>query len=293
MKPMVIRAPVLVAILFTPCALLAQSGTVNVNGVSLPYEIRGEGTPLVLIHGWATHLGYWDPNMEQLARRHRVIRYDRRGFGSASGKKDITADPADLKELLDRIGLPRAHVMGHSEGANVALAFALRYPEMVDGLILFGPGPLPGQELEPSDDFPPEGEWIALANRHGIDSLRATIARWGAEHFGGPKEPIAAMARDILAVYTGADLLDPAPPSNLVALASVSDLADVTASTLVIYGAEDLSFIVATAELLAADIPEARRAVVPGGGHAVNWQEPDRFTADVLQFLQEIERPSR
>ena len=74
----------------------------------------------------------------------KVIRYDRRGFGESSGKPDFTADPADLKALLETLGHPRAHILGHSQGGGVALTFAVRYPEMVEGLILFGTGPPAG-----------------------------------------------------------------------------------------------------------------------------------------------------
>lgn len=293
MNRALIQAASLVAVLFTPSILLAQSGTAELNGVSLPYKMEGAGTPLVLIHGWAVHSGYWNPNVEQLARQHLVIRYDRRGFGTASGKPDFSADPADLKALLNQLGVTRAHILGHSQGAKVALTFALRYPDMVDALVLFGSGPLPGQELTTSDCLPPAREWVALGASHGVDSIRAGIRRWSVECFGGPTEVIAALAQDLLAAYSGADLLDPTPPSNLVAPAGVSDLATVTAPTLVIHGDQEMGFVRATADLLANVIPGAQRVIVPGGGHAVNWQEPDRFAAEVLRFLQQIEQSSR
>jgi pimeloyl-ACP methyl ester carboxylesterase len=122
-----------------------------VNGVTLQYEIEGSGKPLVLIHGWAVHRGFWDGDVGRFAPHYMVIRYDRRGFGASSGKPDLTADPADLKALLETLGHRRATIMGHSQGAAVALTFAVRYPEMVDALILYGAGPPAGFErLAPS-----------------------------------------------------------------------------------------------------------------------------------------------
>jgi pimeloyl-ACP methyl ester carboxylesterase len=115
-----------------------------VNGVTLQYEIEGSGKPLVLIHGWAVHRGFWDGDEGRFAPHYTVIRYDRRGFGASSGKPDLTADPADLKALLETLGHRRATIMGHSQGAAVALTFAVRYPEMVDALILYGAGPPAG-----------------------------------------------------------------------------------------------------------------------------------------------------
>jgi len=99
-------------------ALRAQSGVVEVNGVVLPYEVQGSGPPLVLIHGWAVNRAFWDLDVERLARQHTAIRYDRRGFGAATGKPDATADAADLKALLERLGYAKVHVMGHSAGAR-------------------------------------------------------------------------------------------------------------------------------------------------------------------------------
>lgn len=272
-----------------PSALRGQTETVDVNGVSLPYEIRGEGPPLVLIHGWAVHRGFWDDDVELLARRHTVIRYDRRGFGGASGKPDITADPADLKELLATLGVDRAHIMGHSQGTAVALTFAVRYPGMVRSLILFGPGILPGQELPVAADFPPFAEWVAIGQREGVDSLRAAIGAWGMRYFGGDVRGWNTKAADLLSTYSGDDLLSPAQPLNLVELAGVTDLADVTVPTLIIHGEHEMSFIKVTANLMADSIPGAERVVIPGGGHVVNWQEPERFADAVLRFIRHVE----
>jgi len=287
-------AALVVVGLVVPSILLGQAQVAEVNGVSLPYELDGEGTPLVLIHGWAVHRGFWDDDVEPFARRHQVIRYDRRGFGAATGKPDLTADPADLKALLDRIGVSRAHVVGHSQGAIVALSFALRYPDMVDGLVLFGPGMLPGQQPSPGDDLPDFEEWVAIGQADGIQALRAAIGRWAMESFGGPiEERLGAKAEALLSTYSGADLLDPPPPSNLVAPAGVADLAAVTAPTLVIHGEHDLSFARAAADLLTDGIPGARRTVLAGAGHAANWQQPDRFAGAVLEFLASLDRARR
>jgi pimeloyl-ACP methyl ester carboxylesterase len=184
MSPAFPPALALALLVIGPSVVVAQSGTAQVNGVSLPYEITGEGTALVLIHGWAVHRGYWDDDVQRLARHHQVIRYDRRGFGQASGRPDITADPADLKALLDRLGVARAHVLGHSQGAGVALTFAVRYPDMVDAIVLFGPAPLPGQELAASDDLPAFGDWIVRGKTYGVDSLHAAIGQGSSEQAG-------------------------------------------------------------------------------------------------------------
>jgi pimeloyl-ACP methyl ester carboxylesterase len=258
--------------------------TVEINGVDLVYEVEGEGPPLVLIHGWAVHRRYWDGAAELLARDFRVIRYDRRGFGQSAGKPDPTADANDLKALLETLSIPRAHIMGHSQGTDAALTFAARYPGMVDRLVLFGPGPLPGLNLPPTDSDPPFAEWIAIGQSRGVEAMKGAISSWSEEAFGDPE--MVERARALLDLYSGADLLDPAPPSNLVTPAGIEDLLSVRAPTLVIHGETEMAGIQIVADVLMYGIPGARKRVVPGGGHVVNWSEPERFVAEVARFLR-------
>jgi pimeloyl-ACP methyl ester carboxylesterase len=281
------------SLLFPPqTALHGQTGTAEVNGVTLPYEIAGSGKPLVLIHGWAVHRGFWDTDVEHLAHDYAVIRYDRRGFGGATGKPDITADAADLKALLEALDIPRAHIMGHSQGAAVALTFALRYPEMVDGLILFGAPPPDGFGLPPREDGPPIPEWIAIGKAHGVDSMKVAIGMWASAQFGGDTESMAARAGPLMGPYTGLDLLDPDPPLNLAAPARLDELGNVQAPTLVIHGQQEMPYFRVVAGVLTYAIPDARRAVLRGGGHVVNWAEPERFAAEVLRFMREVDEAS-
>ena len=65
------------ALLLTPQAVQGEAVSVQVNDVSLVYEIEGRGKPLVLIHGWSVHRGFWDGDVERFASRYTVIRYDR------------------------------------------------------------------------------------------------------------------------------------------------------------------------------------------------------------------------
>ncbi len=277
--------------LLVPRSVAGQAATVDVNGVSLRYEVEGNGKPLVLIHGWALSRSEWDGQVELLLPHYKVIRYDRRGFGESSGKPDFTADPADLKALLETLGHPRAHILGHSQGGGVALTFAVRYPEMVEGLILFGTGPPAGFGLawDGADAFP-FAEWTEIARTHGVDSLKEAMSSMAANMFPGRPDG-ARRARTELVSYRGLDLIDPAAPSNLVEPARVDELRTVRAPTLVIVGEYEMPYMQVVADALTYGITGAKKVVVPGGGHAVNWVEPERFVAEILRFLREAELP--
>lgn len=239
-------------------AAQARAGTADVNGVSLRYEVEGSGKPLVLIHGWALSRRAWDGVAELLAPHYQVLRYDRRGFGESSGKPDFTADPADLKALLEKLGHPRAHVLGHSGGGGVALTFAVRYPEMVDALILYGAVPPGGFGLPwDGEDAFPFAEWEEIARTHGIDSLRETLAAGAAERTGRPD--LAQRYRLELERYQGLDLIAPGSQSNLVEPVRIDDLRAVRAPTLVLIGEDEMAYFKIVADALTYGITGARK----------------------------------
>ena len=270
-----------------PQTVEAQVGSAEVNGVALRYEIEGTGEPLVLIHGFPVHRDYWDGTAEVLAREYTVIRYDRRGFGESGGKHDLTADAADLKALLETLGHPRAHVMGHSQGSAVALTFALRYPDMVRGLILFGAVAPVGFGVP--DPGRAQGEELArIARAYGVDSVKAVILA-GAGQLLEDRPDLAERGRALLEAYHGLELIEPDPPSNLAEPARMDELGGISTPTLVLNGEDEMPFLMVVADSLAVAIPGAQRVVIPGAGHWASWTEPERFEAEVLRFLRRSE----
>lgn len=115
-----------------------------VNGNQLHYQQFGEGPPLVMVHGITGNLAIWHLEIvPALMQEYRMTTYDLRGHGYSDVPPTgyTTADHAgDLKGLLEALGIEKAHIMGHSFGADVALNFTILYPEMVDRLILVEPG---------------------------------------------------------------------------------------------------------------------------------------------------------
>jgi pimeloyl-ACP methyl ester carboxylesterase len=112
---------------------------VRVNGISMYYEIHGEGIPLVLIMGLRRNLEWWYCQVPALSRQFRVIIFDNRGAGR-SDKPDteysIRLFADDTAGLMDALGLQSAHVLGVSMGGYIAQELALNYPDKVRSLIL-------------------------------------------------------------------------------------------------------------------------------------------------------------
>jgi 2-hydroxy-6-oxonona-2,4-dienedioate hydrolase/2-succinyl-6-hydroxy-2,4-cyclohexadiene-1-carboxylate synthase len=115
-----------------------------VNGINLHYQQFGEGPHLVMIHGITGNLAIWHLEIvPALMSEFRMTTYDLRGHGYSDVPPTgyTTADHAtDLKHLLDTLGIERAHVLGHSFGAEVALHFSILFPERVEKLVLVEPG---------------------------------------------------------------------------------------------------------------------------------------------------------
>jgi pimeloyl-ACP methyl ester carboxylesterase len=114
----------------------------EVSGVRLHYVERGSGEPLVLLHGNGSMVQDFESSglVDLAAKNHRVVIFDRPGFGHSDRPRNVVWTPdaqAELiKRALERLGISRAIVLGHSWGASVAVALALKFPQLVSGLVL-------------------------------------------------------------------------------------------------------------------------------------------------------------
>lgn len=109
--------------------------------VSLYYKEEGEGTPFILLHGNGENGDYFRHQIEYFSESYRVIAVDTRGHGqSPRGTAPFTMEQfaKDLNGLMEKLEIPKAIILGFSDGANIAMKFALKYPEKVQALILNG-----------------------------------------------------------------------------------------------------------------------------------------------------------
>ena len=122
----------------------------RISDCSLHYEEAGTGEALVLLHGNGEDCTYFKGQIGYFSDRFRVIALDTRGHGKSErglSKFSINQFAEDLREVLDALGLPQVHLLGFSDGGNIAMAFALRYPERVSSLILNGANLWPHRSL--------------------------------------------------------------------------------------------------------------------------------------------------
>lgn len=253
---------------------------VAVAGGTIEVEALGAGPPVVLVHGWTLDRRAWRPQVEALSKRFRAIAFDRRGFGRSSAPPDPAREPADISAIADALRLDRFALVGMSQGARVALAFAARHPGRVSALALQG-APLSDVVPDPgADEAIPHAEMTRLAAAGRIDAMRRLWRRHPLMRVDGLRADAALDA--ILADYAGRDLLEPGRPLDVTR----ADLARVAAPALIVTGANEPAWRHKVAGVLAGALPRAEPVDIPGGGHLCNLCRPEAYNAALVRFLE-------
>lgn len=251
----------------------------------LRYRDEGAGAAIVWLHGWTLDLEVWEPQCAEFCGSMRVVRLDRRGFGLSGGRPDLAADPLDLQALFDHLQLARATIVGMSQGARAALAFALGHPERVQSLVLDGP-PNPAEGVEAAEEIS-VSEYRALIRDGGIAAFREAWRAHPLMRLHSRDPAVRALVDGMLDRYRGLDLLQPEPAAAPFRL---EQLARLYLPVLVVSGQLDTPQRRHAGDELRRVIPGAERALVPNAGHLANLDNPRAYN-DILRTF--IQRPSR
>ena len=273
-----------------------RTGNINVGDASLSYELSGRGETVVFVHGWANTLAVWDDQVPAFTPHYQTLRYDRRGFGRSTGFADVSADPDDLRILLDSLGIASAYVVGLSAGSEVATRFAFTYPRRTLALVRLSGPPPQGMPGAPPRALENRETMAHILRTFGLDSLhRFVLAQPG---FVPPDETQAERQRRLERQakgwdYSGRDLLDPRPQSGRVPAVPWERIRDLAVPTLLVNGAHDNARALLVADSLARYISNVRKVVIPRAGHAANVSQPAQFNTALLEFFSSISQQSR
>jgi len=268
-----------------------QSGYAPVRGARIFYKVIGEGKPLVLVHAGIADSRMWDRQVNDFARRYRVITYDLRGFGKSDSPPGEFAHYKDLAGLLDYLGIQNAALVGCSLGGGTILNLAVRHPDRVAALVLVGSG-VEGYQFK---DQETKDQWpaIDLAIDQGKYDQAADleIKLWVA----GPRRTVYQVDPDVrdrvhamlISAYQAGQTQG---SEERLEPATLGRLGEVRAPTLVLVGEEDVPDIFRIAELLSNGIAGARRASIPGAAHLPGLERPAEFNQAVMEFLDAVYR---
>lgn len=235
---------------------------VQLGDVRTWYDERGTGEPLVLMHGGLVDARFFEPYIGPLAERYHVYTPERRGHGhtpDVAGPISYQLMADDTIAFLETVVREPADLVGHSDGAFVAMLVAMQRPDLVKRLVMISGG------FNKSGEAMPDMEWDVDQITQFLGPAYAEVSPDGADHFRVVATKIGEMA---------------AVEPNLQA----ADLANVPHRSLVMFSDDDLMTMAHVAEMYDA-LPNAELAVVPGTSHFLTQEKPHLVNAIVLDFL--------
>ncbi len=259
---------------------------VEVGGLRVAFERRGQGPPLVLLHGWPTNSREWRRQLDALSDEFTVVAWDAPGAGQSSDPPEDfrLADWADcLAAFIESLGLRRAHIVGLSWGGGLALELYRRHPTVPRTLILTSAyagwaGSLPAEVVQqrlrlmlrncelPAHRWAPR--WIeTLLSENASEEMVAELMVIASEiHPAGTKVAMRAFAE--------ADLR------------AVLPLIDVP--TLLLYGEKDARAPEEVWKPLHSELRQSRLVLIPEVGHMIDIEAAERFNTEVRTFLRAV-----
>lgn len=255
-----------------------SEGHVDIGTGRLWVTDEGDGPALVFLHGFSFDRRQWAPQVAAFSGRHRCIAHDLRGFGRSAPPDEAYDHVLDLHALIETLELEAPVLVGLSLGANVAMAYAARYPEIPSRLVLISSG-LPGFEWE--EERPPDAA-KAHADAHGA---MATKDFWlGHPLFASLDDypEASAAAHQMVADYSGWHWENPdprfvSPPGQ--------DPDAIACRTLVVSGGRDVKGYQDISTKLAATIRNAELVTFGEAGHMLTLERPDSFNELLANFL--------
>ena len=258
---------------------------IKVNGLTVNYEIAGNGPWVTLSHSLACDLHMWDEQMDALTKNYKVLRYDTRGHGKSSAPAgaytlDELAD--DVHGLIGALGIKHTHWAGLSMGGMIGQTFALKYPGIFQSMVLADT-----TSRYPAEAAPAWADRIQTAQSKGMAAVvDGTLARWFTEPYRKANPPAVARVGASIRATPVAGFVGcchAIPRINVT-----QRLKEISCPTLVIVGEQDPGTPVAMAREIHEATPGSELVVIPSAAHLSNIEQPQAFNAALLGFLARV-----
>jgi 3-oxoadipate enol-lactonase len=260
---------------------------ITVNGINVNYTLEGpaSGPVITLSNSLASNLSMWEPQTPVLASRYRILRYDTRGHGGT----DAPAGPYSLEELtedvcalLQALGIARTHFIGLSMGGMIGQIMALKYPHMLQSVVLCDT-----MSRVPTEAKPTWEERMHTAETRGMEPLvEPTIARWFTAPFRDQRPDVIDKVRTMIRTtpprgYSGC--------CHAIAALNLTDqLPAITLPTLIIVGEDDPGTPVAASRVIQEQIKGSELVILKSAAHLSNMEQPEAFNQALTTFLQRV-----
>lgn len=248
----------------TPAPIVgAKTGYAAVNGIKVYYTKTGHGSPVILLHGGLSNSDYWGNKVKALAAKYTVISLDSRGHGRSSRDEkpygyDLMAD--DVVAVLDSLKIPRADIVGWSDGAIIGIDLALRHPDRIGKVFAFAANT---QTSGVKDGVEKNPTFAAFIERAGKEYAKLSPT---------PKQYDAFVEQISHMWASQPDWTD-------------AQLAAIKTPILIVDGDHDEAIKREHTEYIASTIPGAGLLILPNTSHFAFLQDPALFNAALLDFL--------
>jgi pimeloyl-ACP methyl ester carboxylesterase len=279
------------------------------------YVSRGEGKPILFLHGFPQFWFLWRRQLEDLGEDHEVYAPDMRGYNLSCRPAEVEAYRmrhllADARQLVDDLGIAKLTLVGHDWGGIVSWAFALKYPELLERLVVIdGPPPFtwnrdlresPKQRdavnymLEFSKPSPAPEELLAANDFALMDNLMRRIGGRGGQLTDDERAAYHQAWSQPGALRGGLNYYRAARMGEQVAAGGVPEeyaskitSQTVNVPTLVIWGANDAALLPTLTRGLSEWVPRLRVEIVPDAGHWVPYESPEIVNSLIREFVDQ------
>jgi len=241
----------------------SRTGQAHVNGISIHYAMYGHGSPVIFLHGGLSNADYWGLQVPPVAARHTVVLMDSRGHGRSTRDArpycyDLMAD--DVVALIDELKIPKADIVGWSDGGIIGLDLAMRHKDRIGKVFAFAANTVTAGVVDGVEKNQTFAAFIARAGKeyaaysttpNEYDTFVEQISKMWAEQPNWTDAQLKAIDRPIL----------------------------------VVDGDHDEAIKREHTEYIAATIPHAGLLILPNGSHFAFLLDPAQFTFAILHFL--------
>lgn len=270
--------------------------TIQINGHTIFYTVKGDGKPLLLIHGYGAGMWVWEKQIEALSQSYRIYVLDLIGHGFSDRPK-VSYTPETyihfLRDFMDGVGIEKATLIGNSMGGGIAWAMAILYPERVDRLVLINCVPPDVLHQVKNESFRtlvaikdiPILPYLVIAAR-GKNSIRWILLECVSNiklitlEVVSRQYPLSKIKGSTWVLYSTFKHAEEA-------LKLKDQLSMIHKPTLFIWGERDLIFPPQVGEALHQAITGSKFLRVEKSGHIPMWETPDEVNQAILDFLRE------
>jgi 3-oxoadipate enol-lactonase len=254
----------------------------RVNGIEVNYRVSGHGPWVILSHPVSANMEIWEPQIKALAEHFSVLQYDIRGHGETQATEGLypmvqLAD--DAAHLLIYLGIEKTHWIGTSLGGMIGQAFAIKYPNKVDRMVLAN---TTCQSAANAKDL--WGERALQAEMHGMASqIESTISRWFTKGFIENNPTIIKKVEEMIGTTSAVGYRGTS--NALINFDLSAQLGSIKSKVLVIAGEHDQATALTMSQKMVSLLSKAQLVIVKDAAHISSLEQWEFFNNEVINFL--------